>query len=474
MTNVSSHTDNRCGSYTSKKGVTVFLSFYGAAQTVTGSKYLLAIGTKTILVDCGMFQGLKKLRERNWEDPPFDVTTIDAVVLTHAHIDHSGYLPVLMKRGYQGPVYCTEATRDLCAILLPDSGHLQEEEARYLTKHKFARHDPALPLYTREEAEQCVTMLDPVPFEKDIDLGDGVRLRYTPAGHILGSAWVSFMKNGYRVVFSGDVGRPVDPIMNAPVPIEHADILVCESTYGDRRHPDEDPRDELATVVSRTVRRGGTLVIPAFAVGRTQALLHLIADLKRSHSIPEVPVYLNSPLGIDATDIFRRHAGEHRLSEKECADMFRVAEFIRSEEASRALNTTDGPAIILAGSGMATGGRVVHHLKTLLPDPRNTVLLAGFQAPGTRGEALENGAEEIKIHGQFVPVRAEIVNLDSMSAHADYSELIDWLGAVKPAPRRVFLTHGEPKAAGALRRRFDRAFGWDAEIPEYKETVRLK
>ncbi len=452
----------------------MFLSFYGAAQTVTGSKYVLSAGKKNILLDCGLFQGLKNLRQRNWDDPPFDISKLDAVVLTHAHIDHSGYLPVLMKRGYQGPVYCTEATRDLCAILLPDSGHLQEEEARYLTKHKYARHDPALPLYTQEDAEQSLKLLTPVPFDKDIDLGDGISFRYTPAGHILGSGWVTFMQNGFRVVFSGDVGRSVDPVMNAPVAPEHADVLICESTYGDRRHPDANPSDELATVITRTVKRGGTLVIPAFAVGRTQALLYLISELKKSRAIPEVPVYLNSPLAIDATEIFRAHAGEHRLDARECADMFRVAEFIRSEEASRALNTTDGPAIILAGSGMATGGRVVHHLKTLLPDPRNTVLLAGFQAPGTRGEALENGAEELKIHGQFVPVRAEIVSLDSMSAHADYDELIAWLGRVKPAPKRVFLTHGEPKAADALRRHFDRAFGWSAEIPEYKETVRLK
>ncbi len=452
----------------------MFLSFYGAAQTVTGSKYILSTGKQNVLVDCGLFQGLRNLRERNWGDPPFDIDKIDAVVLTHAHIDHSGYLPVLMKRGYKGPVYCTEATRDLCEILLPDSGHLQEEEAQYLNKHKFARHDPALPLYTREEAEQCVKMLVPVPFDDDLDLGHGLTFRYTPAGHILGAAWVTFMQSGFRVVFSGDVGRFNDPIMKAPVPPTHADVLVCESTYGNRRHPTGDPREDLAEVIARTTRRGGTVVIPAFAVGRTQALLYLIAELKKSNSIPNVPVYLNSPMGIDATNIFRAHAGEHRVNTEECAEMFRVAEFIRSQEASRALNTNDGPAIILAGSGMATGGRVVHHLKTLLPDPRNTVLLAGFQAPGTRGEALESGVEEVKIHGQFIPVRAEIVSLDSMSAHADFTELIQWLGELKIAPKRVFLTHGEPKSAEALRRHFDRAFGWDADIPEYKEVVKLK
>jgi metallo-beta-lactamase family protein len=451
----------------------MFLSFFGAAGTVTGSKYLLRIDDRNIMIDCGLFQGLKNLRQRNWEDPPFDVAAIDAVVLTHAHIDHSGYLPVLMKRGYQGPVYCTTATAELCGILLPDSGHLQEEEARYLTRHKVARHDPALPLYTRADAEATLKLLRPVDFDTDFDLGGGVRFRFTRAGHILGSAWVTFMQNGYRVVFSGDVGRLVDPVMNRPTSIEHADVLVCESTYGDRRHPVGDPRDELAEVISRTAARGGTVVIPAFAVGRTQTLLHLISELKKGSAIPDLPVYLNSPLGIDATEIYASHAGEHRLNEAKCRDMFRVAEMIRSEEASRALNTTGGPAIILAGSGMATGGRVVHHLRTLLPDPRNTVLLAGFQAPGTRGEALQNGADEIKIFGEYVPVRAEVVELDSMSAHADYMELIDWLGSLTTPPKRVFLTHGEPPAADAFRKHIERHLGWDPEIPEYREVSRL-
>jgi metallo-beta-lactamase family protein len=452
----------------------MFLSFFGAAGTVTGSKYMLRIDDRNILVDCGLFQGLKNLRQRNWEDPPFDVASIDAVVLTHAHIDHSGYLPVLMKRGYKGPVYCTSATAALCGILLPDSGHLQEEEARYLTRHKVARHDPALPLYTREEAEQTLKLLHPVDFDTDVDLGGGVRFRFSRAGHILGSAWVAFVQDGYRVVFSGDVGRLVDPVMNPPAAIPHADVLVCESTYGNRRHPEVDPKIELAAVIDHTVSRGGTIIVPAFAVGRTQALLHLISELKKSRAIPDVPVYLNSPLGIDATEIYAAHAGEHRLSDQACREMFGVAEFIRSEEASRALNTTGGPAIILAGSGMATGGRVVHHLRTLLPDARNTVLLAGFQAPGTRGEALQNGADEIKIFGEYVPVRAEVVDLDSMSAHGDYMELIEWLGGIEVKPKRVFLTHGEPPAADAFRKHIERHLGWNPEIPEYRDVVRLK
>jgi metallo-beta-lactamase family protein len=452
----------------------VQLSFYGAAGTVTGSKYMLRIDDRNILVDCGLFQGLKNLRLRNWETPPFDVKSIDAVVLTHAHIDHSGYLPVLMKHGYQGPVYCTPATAALCGILLPDSGHLQEEEANYLTRHKYSRHDPALPLYTEKEAEESLKLLKPVPFDTPIDLGSGVRFHYTHAGHILGSAWVSFLQNGFRLVFSGDVGRPNDPIMKPPVPVEHADVLVCESTYGDRRHPDSDPRDEMAAVITRTVRRGGTVVIPAFAVGRTQSLLHIISELSKAGAIPRVPVYLNSPMAIDATHIYCEHAGEHRLDERGCGEMFHIAEFIKSEEASRALNTTGGPAVIIAGSGMATGGRVVHHLRTLLPDPKNTVLLAGFQAPGTRGEALQNGAEDVKIFGQYVPVRAEVVELTSMSAHADYMEMIEWLRQVKVKPKRVFITHGEPSAADAFRKHLDRHLGWHSEIPEYKQVTRVK
>jgi len=451
----------------------VHLTFLGAAGTVTGSKYLIANGKQRILLDCGLFQGLKKNRERNWEEPPVDPKTIDAVVLTHAHIDHSGYLPVLVKKGYRGPIYCTTATKELCNILLPDSGYLQEEEARYLNKERATKHEPALPLYTEKEAEASLKFLKTVPFDTDVDLGNGLHFRYTRAGHILGSACVHVTSGGKTLVFSGDVGRPDGPVMKAPEPIEHADFLVIESTYGNRLHAQEDVADLLADVVRRTTERQGTLVIPSFAVGRTQAILHIFSELLAQGRIPHVPIYLNSPMAIDATEIYCAHAGEHRLSERECREMFAVAEMVRSPEASKALNSTDGPAIIISASGMATGGRVVHHLKTLLPDPNNTVLFVGFQAPGTRGEQMLSGAGEIKIHGQLVPVRAEIVVMHGLSAHADYAELIGWLRSVKEPPRRVFITHGEPAAADAFRVHLREQLGWRGEVPEYLEKVPL-
>ncbi len=449
------------------------LSFLGAAGTVTGSKYLVSTNGKRILVDCGLFQGVKTLRERNWDEPPFDLSSIDAVILTHAHIDHSGYLPVLCKRGYSGPIYATPATYELCRILLPDSGYLQEEEANYANKKKYTRHAPALPLYTQKEAEASLRYFKTIAFDTETDLGDGIRFRYTRAGHILGSACVHLTVEGKTIVFSGDVGRPDGPVMKPPVPFEHADILVLESTYGNRRHSSEDPSVELADVIRRTTKREGTVVIPAFAVGRTQAILHLMTELLDAGEIPRVPTYLNSPMAINATEIYCAHAGEHRLNREQCGQMFDIAEMVRSPEASRALNSTDGPAVIVSASGMATGGRVVHHLKAMLPDPRNTILFAGFQAPGTRGHAMMHGADFVKIHGMLVPVRAEIVDLDGLSAHADYAELIDWLRHVKGTPSRVFITHGEPEAADAMRQQLRDHLDWRGEIPQYRDKVTI-
>jgi metallo-beta-lactamase family protein len=449
------------------------LSFLGAAGTVTGSKYLISTNKQRILLDCGLFQGIKKVRQRNWEDPPFDPTEIDAIVLTHAHIDHSGYLPVLCKRGYKGPIYSSPATYELCRILLPDSGYLQEEEAKYLNKKRATRHEPALPLYTQKDAEATLRRFKTVPFDAKHDIGGGVKFRYTRAGHILGSACVHLEAEGKTTVFSGDVGRPDGPVMKPPVPIERADYLVVESTYGNRLHADIDPSIELAEVIRSTAEDRGVVVIPAFAVGRTQTILHLMTELRDEGEIPKVPTYLNSPMAINATEIYCAHAGEHRLNEEQCGDMFRIAEMVRSSQASKALNSTDGPAVIISASGMATGGRVVHHLKTLLPDPRNAVVFAGFQAPGTRGHAMIDGAEHVKIHGQLVPVRAQIYDLDGLSAHADYAELIDWLRHFKEAPSRVFITHGEPVAADAFRQHLRHELGWHAHVPEYQETVRL-
>ncbi len=448
------------------------LTFLGAAGTVTGSKYLLDTGEKKLLIDCGLFQGIKRHRVRNWEDPPFDIASVDAVVLTHAHIDHSGYIPVLTKKGYRGPIYSTPATFELCEILLPDSGYLQEEEAKYRNKHKLTRHDPALPLYTRAEAEASLKRFKTVGFEEKIDI-DGIQVRFTRAGHILGSAVVHVTVGGKTIVFSGDIGRPNDKLMRPPVEFDHADYLVVESTYGDRKHKDTDPSSELADLINRTVERSGTVVVPAFAVGRTQLILHIMAELRKADRIPKVPAFLNSPMAINATNIYCAHAGEHRLGNEQCAEMFNIADMVRSTEASKALNTNVGPAVIISASGMATGGRVVHHLKTLLPDPRNTVVFAGFQAPGTRGDALVSGAEEVKIFGEYIPVRAEIESLDGLSAHADYVELLDWLGHCGCRPKRTFITHGEPKAADAFRQHIQSNLGWNCHIPEYKESVEL-
>jgi len=450
------------------------LGFYGAAGTVTGSKYLLSNGEQRVLVDCGLFQGVKENRLRNWDDPPFDPATLDAVVLTHAHLDHSGYLPVLVKRGFEGPVYCTQGTKELCGIILPDSGYIQEEDAKFRNKHKITKHDPALPLYTEEEARRTLKQIRTIELGATVDLAKGLSVELTRAGHILGSACVHLRSNGRTIVFSGDVGRPNGPVMRPPEPIDQMDYVVVESTYGGRRHEDdEDPKDQLAEVINRTVDRAGVLVIPSFAVGRSTTILHFITELIKEDRIPGVPVFLNSPMAINATEAYCQHHAEHRLTEEECREIYNDVDFVRSKEASKALNTNKGPAIIVSASGMVEGGRVVHHLKTLLPDPRNTVLFVGFQAPGTRGQQILNGADSVKIHGEVVPCRAEVVELDNLSAHADWREIIDWLKLTKKPPRKVFITHGEPESAKMFQQHLTEELGWDSEIPAYKQKIKL-
>lgn len=450
------------------------LGFYGATGTVTGSKYLLRSGRAQVLVDCGLFQGYKQLRLRNWGPPPFDLDQLDAVVLTHAHLDHSGYVPLLVKKGYQGPIYCTEGTEALCRILLPDSGRLQEEEAENANRHRWSKHAPALPLYTEADAFQALERLEPLPFDHDFEPVKGLHARFLPAGHILGAAMVQFTDGKTRLLFSGDLGRPHDPIMRAPTPLPETDYLVVESTYGNRRHETTDPQQEFGEVIRRTAARGGVVIVPSFAVGRAQGLLWAVHRLKAEGQIPaKLPVYLNSPMAVDVTAAYRRFRREHRLSGEECNAMCHAAHYVNTVEESKALNERHGPMLIIAGSGMATGGRVIHHLQAFAGDARNTIVLAGFQAGGTRGAALRDGAESIKIHGQYVAVRAEVVNLNNLSAHADYAETLDWLQPCKQPPLRTFITHGEPAAADALRQRIEEQLHWTCQVPDYQEHVAL-
>lgn len=449
------------------------IKFLGAAGTVTGSKYLVTAEGKNILVDCGLFQGLKNLRLKNWEAPPLDPAVLDAVLLTHAHIDHSGYLPLLVRRGFKGRIYCTFGTRALCAILLPDSGHLQEEEARYANKRGFSKHSPALPLYTQAQAETALRQLSPLNFGEEFPLGKGLSFQFLPAGHILGSAMVRLRQGSNSLLFSGDLGRPNDLIMRPPATVRRADYLVLESTYGDRRHASGDPEEELGKVLLRVAERGGVVLVPAFAVGRAQTLLYCIQRLKASGKIPDIPVFLNSPMAVNATNIYCKHFEEHRLTAEQCEAMCGTAKFVNSVEESKALNRKRGPMILISASGMATGGRILHHLKAFAPDPNNAILLAGYQAAGTRGAAMAAGAESIKIHGEYVPVRAEVVKMDSLSAHADYVEILQWLRGLESPPRTVFITHGEPAAADALRRRIEEQFHWKCRVPEYLETAVL-
>ncbi len=449
------------------------VQFLGATGTVTGSKYLLRAGGSEVLVDCGLFQGFKQLRLRNWAPLPVKSAAVSAVVLSHAHLDHSGYLPLLVRNGFVGRIHCTEATYELCRILLLDAGRLQEEEAEYANRRGFSKHKPALPLYTEEDAKRSLTHFSPVEFDKDIELG-GLRFSLLPAGHILGAAIVSLNDGARTMVFSGDLGRPNDPIMVAPSAVRRADYLVLESTYGNRRHDPEDPREKLGQVIRRTAERGGVVVIPSFAVGRAQSLLYYVHQLKSQGAIPaDLPVYLNSPMAVDATRIYHEHRAEHRLTPEQCRAMCTAAVVINTAEESRRLNEKRVPMVIIAASGMATGGRVVHHLKAFAPDPRNTILFSGFQAGGTRGATLLAGAESVKIHGEYVPVRAEIAIVDNLSAHADSAEILGWLKGLDRPPRETFITHGEPLAADALRHAVEKELGWRCRVPDYLETANL-
>jgi metallo-beta-lactamase family protein len=419
------------------------------------------------------FPGIEQLRLRNWAPPPFKASEIQSVLLTHAHIDHSGYIPLLVKQGFRGKIYCSHGTAELCKILLPDSGYLQEEDARFANKYRYSKHTPALPLYTRKDAEESLKYFHSVDFNHEFDLKENLKFTFLPAGHILGASLIKISNGKTTLLFTGDLGRPHDLIMKPPIIVTETDYLVVESTYGDRLHDTTDPKAELAGVINKTSHRGGVTIIPAFAVGRAQDILYLIYLLKQEKKIPDLPIYLDSPMATDATDLYCRFSAEHRLSHEECALMCRAAQFITTPDDSKALDHGQAPKVIISASGMATGGRVIHHLKAFISDTRNTILFAGFQAAGTRGEALIHGAKTIKIHGEYFPVRAEIVLQDSLSAHADYQEILEWLKNFKHPPKEVFLTHGESIAADALRHKIEETFKWKCTVPEYLETVNL-
>jgi len=453
------------------------LTFLGATGTVTGSKYLLEDSGKKIMIDCGLFQGHKELRLRNWEELPVNPREIDALLLTHAHLDHCGYIPKLVKAGFKGKIYCSEATFDLCKIILPDSGHIQEEDANRANRYGYTKHKPAVPLYTEQEARDTFSYFQPVDFGQLHNLSEEISFTLHRAGHILGASFIRITgAGGTSILFSGDIGRLNDPVMKKPAKIQDADYLVVESTYGNRLHDKNDPADDIARIVNETTARGGTVVIPSFAVGRAQALMYYIHKLKTEEIISSnIPVFLDSPMASNASDLLCKHMNDHNMPHDLCMDVCGIAQYTRSVEQSKAIYSKNNnmPKIIISASGMATGGRVLHHLKHYVGDARNTVLLAGFQAAGTRGDRLARGEKEVKIHGQMWPVLAQIEKLDNMSAHADYQEILTWMENFNTPPRKVFVVHGELTAARSMRDKIEEKFRWNAVVPEYMQTEEL-
>ncbi|MCA9101417.1 MAG: MBL fold metallo-hydrolase [Planctomycetales bacterium] len=459
------------------------LAFHGAAETVTGSKYLIETDRSRVLIDCGMFQGLKRLRLMNWDPLPFEPSDVDAVVLTHAHIDHSGYLPRFVRRGFHGDVICTPPTEDLIELLLFDSAKNQEQDAEYANRKGFSKHKPAQPLYDSRDVVKALRLVRTEPRDRWFEAADGVRCRFHDAGHLLGSAMIEVEVDEppkpLRLLFSGDVGRFGAPLYHDPTPPCDCDYLICESTYGDRDHPDVDLLDELAEVVDRSVHRGGVMVVAAFAVGRAQQLIYLLQILIAKGRIPELPIFLDSPMAINATNIFAAYPGEHDLTESELAGISghrldgRNVHLSRTVAESKRINDVPGPAIIISSSGMMTGGRILHHLRRRLPDDRNTVLLTGYMAEGTRGRRLKEGAKTLRMHGRDVRVQAAIEAISGLGGHADRRDLLRWLAPLA-APRRVFLTHGEPQAAAALAEQLSTERGWRVVIPKLGETFFLE
>ena len=475
-----------------------YIQFLGAAGTVTGSKHLINTNSDTTgktgfqtLIDCGMFQGPKEWRERNWENTPVPASQIDAVVLTHAHLDHCGWIPRLVKEGFRGPIYATPATIDLCGILLPDSGHLQEEDAYFYNKHKKSKHDPALPLYTLEEAQACLQYFRPLQFQTSQQLCPELSFRFVRAAHILGSSMVelTLQTNGRsrRLLFTGDVGRvrnqhtaPGKVVHSGPTEGETADILVMESTYGNRQHPTDDPRPELAAVIRQTVQRGGSVVVPAFAVERTQKFVFMLKELMESGQIPRIPVFCDSPMAIQAVEIFIKHSEEYSDETRRLISQYGSPlewpgfTFASTPEESKKINDSKYPCIIVSSSGMVTGGRVQHHLAQRLPDPRNTVIFIGFQAQGTRGFTIKSGAPEVKIFGEMVPIRAQVTAFEQFSDHADTPELLQWLRTFPQKPSATYLVHGDPAASAQLRDTMSKELGWNVQVAQWMQKVKIE
>lgn len=454
------------------------LAFLGGAGTVTGSKYLVEASGSQLLIDCGLFQGLKALRERNWKNPLFDATALDCVVLSHAHLDHSGGLPLLAKNGFRGPIYCTSGTAALLEVLLLDSARLQVEDAARANRYGYSKHKPALPLYSEDDVRQVLSLVARRDYGSQFTVGAAGDAVFRRAGHILGSATVDLGLLGSRLVFSGDLGRWNRPIIRNPEFVPEADVLLVESTYGDRVHSARS-EETLVRVITETAGRGGAVIVPSFAVGRTQELIWTLRKLEDEGRLPSIPVYVDTPMGIDVTRIYCEHPEDHDLEmkllmdEKRCPLCCRQYQMVRSADESRALNQRAGLMLVIAGSGMATGGRVLHHLKHRLPDERNTVLLVGYQAAGTRGRALQEGAKFVRIHGGDVPVRAHIETVDGLSAHADQNELLRWMHGFKRPPRQTWVVHGEPKSSHALAVEIHRQLGWKSAVAEDGAKVTL-
>jgi metallo-beta-lactamase family protein len=445
------------------------IQFLGAAGTVTGSKTLISNGDKKILVDCGLFQGLKHLRALNWQPLPFDASEINAVILTHAHLDHTGYLPRLVHQGFDGPVYGSAPTCEITEVLLLDSAKIQEEDAEHANREGYTKHKPARPLYDLEDAKNTLPMLRPHPEDEWKQIDENIRFRFRNNAHIIGATFVDLEVNGKRIVFSGDIGRTDDPMLEVPDRPEKADYVIVESTYGDRIHPHVDNEEQFRDILHKVAGRNGILIVPSFTVDRAQDFMYLFWKLEQANEIPNIPIFLDSPMGIDVSKVFNKYYRWHKLGPEIFDEVFRNTKMIRSFKETEQLAADSRPKIVIAGSGMMNGGRVLTYLKRHLGNPDSTIIIPGYQAEGTRGRSIHDGAHEIKIHGDYYPVRAHIEDIRTMSSHADQAQIINWLSALKQAPEKVFINHGEPKSADALRVKIRDTFGWDVNIPQLRD-----